>query len=95
METLIIKRDYALSKKELFEAWTDPKIIEKWFFANENWSCKASNSLSVGGAYSVTMKTDEGNEHKHLGVYKEITPYDKLVFTWESPMAPGTVVEIL
>jgi len=94
METLVIKKTFKVSKKQLFDAWTQPEMMEKWFFVGENWSAKSTTDLKVGGSYKNVMNTDEKETHEVYGTYKEVSPYDKLVFTWDSPMAAGTVVTL-
>ena len=38
--------------------------------------------LQVGGRYEVQMVPEEGDPYIAGGVYKEIVPQEKLVFTW-------------
>jgi len=38
--------------------------------------------VRVGGKWRTVMRSDEGNLFIVSGVYKEITPSTKLVFTW-------------
>jgi uncharacterized protein YndB with AHSA1/START domain len=38
--------------------------------------------LRVGGKYRIHMRAPDGAEHHAVGVYREIDPPNKLVFTW-------------
>src|SRR5260221_12786589 len=54
------------------------------------WMCPEGSSVSfveldvrVGGAFRVDMHVD-GADTIHTGIYREIIPPEKLVFTWVS-----------
>jgi uncharacterized protein YndB with AHSA1/START domain len=36
----------------------------------------------VGGRYALSMRSPDGEEHNVSGVYREVMPNEKLVFTW-------------
>ena len=89
-----IRRVIKAKRKKVFEAWTKPELLRKWFFAAPNWSASVSNELKVGGSYKVDMHTEEKNTFSHYGEYKEIKPPEKLVFTWNSSMIQDSLVTI-
>ena len=89
-----IRRVIKAKRKKVFEAWTKPELLRKWFFAAPNWSASVSNELKVGGSYKVDMHTAEKNTFSHYGEYKEIKPPGKLVFTWNSSMIQNSLVTI-
>src|SRR4030081_2489863 len=41
-----------------------------------------------GGRFSVVFRLLNGDEHNPTGVYREVTPPEKLVLTWDLPGAP-------
>jgi uncharacterized protein YndB with AHSA1/START domain len=43
----------------------------------------------VGGRYRIEMRRPSGEGHNVAGVYREIVPNEKLVFTWSWDPAPG------
>jgi uncharacterized protein YndB with AHSA1/START domain len=43
----------------------------------------------VGGRYRIEMLRPSGEAHNVGGVYREIVPNEKLVFTWSWDPAPG------
>ncbi len=38
--------------------------------------------VRVGGSFQVSFKTDDGEFHQVGGVYREVVPNRKLVFSW-------------
>ena len=78
---LVICRLINASPEKVFRAWTDPKIMTLWF-APRPWSTpRAETDLRPGGATTVVMKSPEGQEFLNSGVYLEVIPNQKLVFT--------------
>jgi uncharacterized protein YndB with AHSA1/START domain len=66
----------------VFRAWTDPKQMVQWM-GPDNVTCeRVELDVRPGGAYVIEMKAPQG-EHTATGVYKEVIPNKKLVFTWE------------
>lgn len=47
----------------------------------------------VGGSYKVDMYGPEGT-YWHTGVYKEIVPHERIVFSWNSQAVTDSVVTI-
>jgi uncharacterized protein YndB with AHSA1/START domain len=66
----------------VFQAWTDPDHL-RWF---ANMAPAASHpttvDLRVGGAWRLHMVENENKSYMTGGIYREIVPPEKLVFTW-------------
>ncbi|MEQ9618515.1 MAG: SRPBCC domain-containing protein [Deltaproteobacteria bacterium] len=92
--TLIVKKLIRAAPERVFEAFTKPEIMTKWFYAGDDWAVEVSNTLEVGGKYTLSMHTTDGNVYEHTGEYKEILPSEKLVFTWSSDFVQDTVVTV-
>jgi len=43
----------------------------------------------VGGRYRIEMRRPSGEAHNVGGIYREIVPNEKLVFTWAWDAAPA------
>ena len=97
--TLYLTRTFAAPRHKVFEAWTRPEVISQWFAASEEHvPSVAEVDLRVGGSYRIGMKhIAKGTEHIATGVYKEIVPDERLVFTWsweENPNENETLITI-
>jgi uncharacterized protein YndB with AHSA1/START domain len=72
-------------RERVFEAWTRPELMARWFFPGSGWTVAISSDLRVGGRYEVRMRDTAGAEHLQFGEYREILPVSRLVFTWSCP----------
>ncbi len=81
--TLHLTRTFEASPEKVFDAWTNPEALTKWFGPTNDFTVPlAEVDLRVGGAYRIQMKAPDGEIHTAVGTYKEIIPAEKLVFTW-------------
>jgi uncharacterized protein YndB with AHSA1/START domain len=83
MSTLQIVRQFRHEPARVFSALTDPAKMSQWFFCSQPGGTKVTNDLRPGGKYVVEMSHD-GEPVVIHGVYLEIMPPTKLVFTWNS-----------
>lgn len=92
--TLKVSRTINADKETIFKALTDQTIMQKWFFAGpDGWSASVKSTAKVGEEYQIDMH-GENDTYTHTGVFKEIIPNKKLVFTWNSKAVQDTVVTI-
>ena len=54
----------------------------RWWGGNNEASRTAETDLRVGGRFRVGFKGDNGEQHDVSGIYREVTPYSRLVFSW-------------
>jgi uncharacterized protein YndB with AHSA1/START domain len=73
------------TRERVFEAWTRPELMARWFFPGSGWTVTISSDLRVGGRYQVSMRDTAGTEHLQFGEYREIVPVSRLVFSWSCP----------
>ena len=92
--TLNVSRLIKATPKRIYDAWLDPAMMTRFMFPRpEMHITEARSDPRVGGRFSVVMVGDK--EYPHEGSYKELTPYSRLVFTWEAPWsAPDSTVTI-
>lgn len=88
--SLRLARTIAASREEVFRAWTDPAEMKQWYCPEGGTVDAAEVDLTVGGRFKVAMRTPNG-VHVAGGVYREIDPPRKLVFTWQWEGGEGTM----
>jgi len=68
---------------EIFRAWTDPDHLD-WFYNDRQPvpSEPIELDLRVGGVWRQMMVIDEETAYVTGGLYREIVPDEKLVFSW-------------
>src|SRR5882757_6495389 len=87
--SLRLKRHYPVPVEKVFRAWTDPQALKLWFGPSDDGKILVSETdLRVGGRYRIVMQMPDGEEHRVGGVYREIVPNEKLVFTWAWESTP-------
>ena len=82
--SLTLKRRLKASPAQVFSAWADPEKIVRWFGPAETSgsSVRAEMDVRPGGRYRISFKTEDGEYHEVGGVYREVVPDTRLVFTW-------------
>jgi uncharacterized protein YndB with AHSA1/START domain len=85
IEGISIRRFVQARPEQVFEAWTRPDLMTRWFFPGEGWTATITSDLKIGGSYEIAMRDAEGGRHSQFGVYREIVPPSRLVFTWSCP----------
>jgi uncharacterized protein YndB with AHSA1/START domain len=84
-----LQRDFTLTwmldapPAEVFRAWTDPDRLH-WFYNDDNPvpTEPIEVDLRVGGTWRQHMVIDRTTAYVTGGVYREIVPDEKLVFSW-------------
>lgn len=80
--SLIVRKTFAVSRRRLFAAWSRPELMAQWFFPAPEWRAEVSADVRVQGEYRVVMHDPAGGVHVQHGVYLQIEPVSRLVFTW-------------
>lgn len=83
-EQLRLERSFAAPRDEVFQAWTEPEVLRRWWAAQPTWETPlAETDVRVGGRYRLSMRDpDSGDEHTVVGRYVEVEPPARLVYTW-------------
>jgi uncharacterized protein YndB with AHSA1/START domain len=80
--SLTLKRRLNAAPEKVYAAWTDPEKIVKWFGPDAGPVKHAEADVRVGGRYAVSFNTEDGEHHHVSGIYQEVVPNERLVFTW-------------
>ena len=97
---LRLERTFEARREEVFDAWTNPEVLRRWWAAGPDWDTPlAEVDLREGGRYRLTMRDPEsGDAHTVGGVYREVQRPERLVYTWawegDSSESSETVVTV-
>ena len=80
--SLTMKRRLNASPAEVYQAWTDPDLLVRWFGPENVVAQEAEIDPRVDGAYRVVMIENTGERHEVLGRYLEVVENERLVFSW-------------
>lgn len=80
--SLTINRRFKAPPEKVFAAWTRAENLMQWFGPASAEMKNAQADARVGGRFSAGFTTPDGERHDVSGVYREVVPNRKLVFTW-------------
>lgn len=80
---LNIDRVYPVAPEKVWRAWADPQALSRWFGPGQPDSVTSAQlDVRVGGRYRIAFIAPDGVEHVAAGVYREVVPNRRLVFSW-------------
>jgi uncharacterized protein YndB with AHSA1/START domain len=83
--TLTVERTINAPQVDVFNAWLNPDMLRRFMMPAAGMSVsKALTEPRIGGRFHIVMQSGE-TEIPHTGIYREIVPNNRIVFTWESP----------
>jgi uncharacterized protein YndB with AHSA1/START domain len=65
----------------VYEAWTTPELVKRWWTARRGEATVAEIDLRVGGKWRYVMVTDDGFEVAFHGEFRDIVPNERIVST--------------
>ena len=80
-QEFVITRKYDAPRELVFQAWTDPRHLERWWgprgFTNPvcEWDARPGKTIYV------VMRGPNGVDYPMGGEFREVTPPERLVFT--------------
>ncbi|MCB1207781.1 MAG: SRPBCC family protein [Verrucomicrobiales bacterium] len=78
---IVLVRETTVPRERLYAGWTQPDLLVQWFTPSPWVTTKCEIDLRVGGTCKTTMRSPEGEEFPNVGVYLDIVPNERLVFT--------------
>jgi len=98
---LVLMREIDAPREKIFRAWTDPELLKQWFCPKPWGVSHAELDVRTGGSSVIVMTGPNGEVVDNRGVYLEVVPNEKIVFTdafktaWvpsEKPFMTGIVL---
>ena len=82
--SLTLTRRLRARPEKVYAAWTDPENLVQWFGPGQvkPGSAHAELDVRVGGHYRISFTGANGEHHEVGGVYREVVPNERLVFSW-------------
>ena len=82
--SVTIQRRYNAPPEKVYGAWTHAEMIVGWFGPSDadQGSVKAMMDVRTGGRFTISFTHANGEYSEVSGVYKEVVPNEKLVFSW-------------
>ena len=92
-----VTRDFDAPRALVFDAFTKPELVRRWLLGPPGWIMPLCEiDLRVGGSYRYVWRSEkDGSQMALSGVFREITPVERLVATerFDDPWYPGEALD--
>ena len=93
---LVVTRTFNAPVRIVFEAWTRPELLKRWWAPKSTGvtllSCEAD--VRVGGRYRLVFGNDASKPMEFFGRYIDVTPHSRLVWTNDEGDDGGQVTTV-
>jgi uncharacterized protein YndB with AHSA1/START domain len=86
-----IERVFEAPRDRVFAAFTDPELIPQWWGPHGTTTVVDRLELRPGGSWRFVVRNSDGSETGFRGTFREITPPERIVWTFEWEGMPGHV----
>ena len=86
--SLTIRRTFDAPRERVFEAFTDPEQVDRWWGPDGFSTTTDGMDVRPGGTWRFVMVGPEGEEYPNLIAYDEVEEPERLVYTHGSPDEP-------
>jgi uncharacterized protein YndB with AHSA1/START domain len=80
-KNIVIERLFDAPPALVFQCWTDPKQMQRWWAPRGFTNPVCELDVRVGGKWRIVMQAPDGTRYPCEGVYQEVVPGKRLVFT--------------
>jgi uncharacterized protein YndB with AHSA1/START domain len=87
-----LSRLFDAPRELVFRAFTDPESIAKWWGPRDLATIVDKLDLRPGGEWRFINVAPDETRHGFHGFYHEVTPAERLVYTFEYEGVPGHVL---
>lgn len=92
--SLQIRRIFAASVERLFDCFTDPELLVRWWGPEGTTCPNAQVDLTPGGRYRLEILSADGSLSAANGEYLQIDAPRCLAFTWHWDAAPEEITRV-
>jgi uncharacterized protein YndB with AHSA1/START domain len=86
-----IEREFDAPRDRVFAVYTDPELIPEWWGPRGTTTIVDKMDVRSGGDWRFIMRDSDGSESGFRGTYREVSPPDRIVQTFEWEGMPGYV----
>jgi uncharacterized protein YndB with AHSA1/START domain len=87
---LLVRRTIRAPAARVFEAWTVPEHLMRWWGPKGAHCPEATVDLRPGGAYRIANRFSDGNSVWIVGEFEAVEPPHRLVYSWRLEPGPAT-----
>jgi uncharacterized protein YndB with AHSA1/START domain len=86
-----VVREFVAPRGQVFAAFTDPALIPDWWGPRGTTAVVDQMDVRAGGSWRFVIRSSDGTETGFRGTYREVTPPERIVQTFEWEGMPGHV----
>lgn len=86
-----VERVFDAPRTLVFAAYTDPDVISEWWGPHGTTTIVDEMEAATGGRWRFVIRNSDGTETGFRGTYREVTPPERIVQTFEWEGLPGHV----
>jgi len=88
---LLITREFDAPRDLVFKAMTDPQLLSRWWGPRKYETIVDQMDVRPGGKWRMRNRGADGGEHAFRGEFREVTPPERIVWTFEYEPLPGHI----
>lgn len=86
-----MSRIFNAPRELVWKVYTDPQHVPEWWGPRYITTVVEKMELKAGGVWRYIQRDPKGNEYAFNGIYKEVVPPERLVYTFEFEPMPGHI----
>ena len=86
-----VERVFDAPRDRVFAVYTDPELIPEWWGPRGTTTIVDEMDVRTGGRWRFLTRDSDSNESAFRGAYREISPPERIVQTFEWEGMPGHV----
>jgi uncharacterized protein YndB with AHSA1/START domain len=85
------ERVFDAPRDRVFSTYIDPQLIPEWWGPRDTVAVVDEMDVRPGGSWRFVVRSADGSETGFRGVFREVTPPERIVQTFEWEGMPGHV----
>jgi len=86
-----VERVFDAPRDRVFSVYTDPELVPEWYGPHGTTAIVDEMDVRAGGNWRFVIRNEDGSEIGFRGTYREVTPPERIVQTFEWEGMPGHV----
>lgn len=92
--TVSMSRVFDAPRELVWQVYTDPTLVPSWWGPRNLTTVVDKMDVREGGEWRYVQRAENGHEYGFNGVYKEVSPPQRLTYTFEfEPMAGHVITD--
>jgi uncharacterized protein YndB with AHSA1/START domain len=88
---ILIAREFDAPRERVWDAFTNPELIPQWWGPRETTTTVDKLEARTGGDWRFVHQNADGTETAFRGTFREVTPPERISWTFEWDGMPGYV----